>query len=292
MGSNYAVETISSLPFGMLIGAPLMAGIEAQTQAAKATIDFILQVGFLPPTAISKEGDLVPDPDPVDITEPDTLPVPNTDPSTNVGQTRMVMFSYSTSNPDPAIAPLVSPAQRASAAAAQTQTGAQAFQAIQTLFPNPAAESPEGQVLAAARAAAATANSTSADVIGAIHALIQKTATITVPLLSVVPIPYFSIEEMTIDFVAKITEAITSSSKDAQQIATSASTHGRGGWGPISAGFKAGLSTTHTSSSSRASKYQTELNMTIHVRASSESMPKGMAKVLDMLAGLIKSEGA
>ncbi|HYT14845.1 MAG TPA: DUF2589 domain-containing protein [Burkholderiales bacterium] len=233
MAKNYAVETVSSLPFGMLIGAPLTAAIEAQTQAAKATIDFILIVGFLPPTAVQPGGGgaLVPDPDPVDVTKPDAAPAQGTDPTTNAGQTRMVTFTYTTSNQDPA---------------AVAAGGAGAVQ----------------------------------------------TATISVPLLSVVPIPFFSIDEMTIDFVAKITEALTASSKASANTVASASAQAQGGWGPVSGGFKAGMSSTHTSTSERSSKYQTELTMTIHVRASSESMPKGMAKVLDMLAGLIKSQRA
>lgn len=246
MAKNYAVETVSSLPFGMLIGAPLTAAIEAQTQAAKSTIDFILQVGFLPPTAVAA-GALVADPDPVDVTQPDAVPAATANPSTNAGQTRMVTFTYTTTNEDAAV------------------------------------------VAAAANVAAAAAGATPATIAAAV-ALTNQTATITVPILSVVPIPFFSIDEMTIDFVAKITEALTASSRATSASVKSASTQAQGGWGPVSGGFKAGMSSTHSSASERSSKYQTELTMRIHVRASSESMPKGMAKVLDMLAGLIKTE--
>ena len=218
MAKNYAVESISSLPFGMLIGAPLTAAIEAQTQSAKATIDFILSVGFLPPNTAA--GQLA-DPDPVDITKADALPAPNADPTTNAGQTRMVTFSYSTTDPN---------------------------------LPPPGI----------------------------------TTANITVPLLSIVPIPFLQIDEMTIDFVAKINEVITSNSKGSAQSVKEASAHASAGWGPISGGFKGSLSSTNSSSFERSSKYQTELTMNIHIKASSESMPKGMGKVLDMLAGLIK----
>src|SRR5258706_15888286 len=144
-------------------------------------------------------------------------------------------------------------------------------------------------VAAAAAAATAAAGATPATIAAAVAAT-NQTATITVPILSVVPIPFFSIDEMTIDFVAKITEAITASSRASSNSVKSASAQGQGGWGPVSGGFKAGMSSTHTSTSERSSKYQTELTMSIHVLASSESMPKGMGRVLDMLAGLIKSE--
>ena len=39
-----------------MIGGPLVAGIEAQVQAAKSTVDFILQVGFEDPFRIKPPG--------------------------------------------------------------------------------------------------------------------------------------------------------------------------------------------------------------------------------------------
>ena len=288
MAKNYAVETVSSLPFGMLIGAPLSAAIDAQSQAAKATIDFILQVGFLPPTAVAPAAGggaavLNADPDPVDVTQPDAIPAANADPATNAGATRMVTFSYTTTNQDIAIANLSS---QVAAAAAAANNPANAIAAVQ----NFANATPA--MIAAAVAAGAIANPapTPASIAAAVRLSTNQTATISVPLLSVVPIPFFSITEMTIDFVAKITEAITASSRATSQDVKSASAQTHGGWGPVSGSMKAGMSSTHTSASERSSKYQTELTMSIHVRASSESMPKGMGRVLDMLAGLIKSE--
>jgi hypothetical protein len=287
MGKNYAVETVSSLPFGMLIGAPLSAAIDAQSQAAKATIDFIMTVGFMPASAVQPPAaaggapTLAPDPDPVDITRPDGVPAANANPATNAGETRMVTFSYSTSNED---ATVVNLAQNIAATARAATSAANAATAVQNATGATAA------MIAAANAAAALPGATADSVAAAIVTSTNQTATISVPVLSVVPIPFFAIEEMTIDFVAKITEAITESSKASSRTALSASTEVGGGWGPVHGSFKAGLSSTHTSSSERSSKYQTELTMTIHVRASSESMPKGMGKVLDMLAGLIKSQ--
>jgi Protein of unknown function (DUF2589) len=281
MAKNYAVEAISSLPFGMLIGGPLNAAIEAQAQAAKSTIDFILQVGFLPASAVNA-GALVADPDPVEVSEPDAVPAPGTNPMTAAGQTRMVTFSYTTTNEDPAMLAMVTAAQAAAAGAANAAAAPAAVQLVPGVTP---------AVTAAVNAAVAAPNATPQTVAAAIvPSLTNQTATISVPILSVVPIPFFAIEEMTIDFMAKITEAITSNSKSQKNKAMSASTQAKGGWGPVSGSMKAGMSSTHSSTSERSSKYQTELTMSIHVRATSESMPKGMARVLDMLAGLIKSE--
>ena len=111
----YAVETISSLPFGHLIGGPLVAGIEAQAQAAKSTVDFILEVGFNP----SNE-----DPFLTSAEEEEANP--------QIGDVRMITFEYKTKDGDK-----------------------------------------------------------------------EYNASVVVPLLSVIPIPFFSIDEMTIDFMAK-----------------------------------------------------------------------------------------
>jgi len=140
MAQNYAVETVSSLPFGMLIGAPLNAAIEAQTQAAKATIDFILTVGFLPPLPPNPTPAQLADPDLPDVTTPNGVPAQNTDPSTHAGQTRMVTFSYSTTNPDPTVAPLVALAQQAITAVLSAVDGPAAVIAVTALFPQPNAD--------------------------------------------------------------------------------------------------------------------------------------------------------
>jgi uncharacterized protein DUF2589 len=206
----YALETVSSLPFGMLIGAPLSAGVEAQSQAAKATIDFIREVGFKPA-----------DPNSDPLFPLDNNGNPRND-DADFGDVRVVTFKYQTTN------------------------GA-------------------GE---------------------------PGTATLTVPVLTVVPIPYFSIDEMTIDFVAKITESITSTVKAEDNRRKDASATVSGGWGPVRGGLKASYSSSHTSTSEKSSKYNTELAMTIHVRATSESMPKGLARVLDILASGIKQKEA
>ena len=151
MARNYAVEAVSSLPFGMLIGGPLNAAIEAQAAAAKSTIDFILQVGFLPASAavVPAAGAapvLAPDPDPVDLSEPDALPGAGADPSTAAGQTRMVTFTYSTTNQDAAV---VAAATTISAQAAQAANAAAAAAAVAAVANVPAA------LTAAANAAAA-----------------------------------------------------------------------------------------------------------------------------------------
>jgi hypothetical protein len=213
MPGSYAIETISSLPLGMLIGAPLTAAVNAQAQAAKATLDFIMDVGFVPP-----------DPN-KDAIFPDTPQAPDSQGNVSplaIGPVRTVTFTYERTDTDPSGNPIK--------------------------------------------------------------------AALTVPLLTVVPIPYLNIDEVTIDFVAKISESIAQSHKDNDSKVATLSTQAKAGWGPFSASLKGSFSATHTSTNERNSKYQTELTLTIHVRATSESIPKGMGRVLDILTSIIKSE--
>lgn len=197
---GYAIQNVTALPFRHIIGAPLVAAIEAQAMAAKSTMDFIMEVGFSAPTD--------------EITDPTKSP--------DIGSVRTVTFNYK------------------------------------------------------------------ADVVKPDGTTEKKDFSLTVPLLTIVPIPYLAIEEMTIDFMAKITEAISHDRASSNESAKSATLEAKGGWGPVSAGFKGSLSSKHSSTSSSSSKYNTELTMNIRVRATQDDLPAGMMKVLDILAGIVK----
>ncbi|MGJ5134646.1 DUF2589 domain-containing protein [Bradyrhizobium oligotrophicum] len=117
----------------------------------------------------------------------------------------------------------------------------------------------------------------------------KKDFSLTVPLLTIVPIPNLAIEEMTIDFMAKITESISYDRSASQENAKNATLQAKGGWGPVSSSFKGSLSSKHSSTASSSSKYNTELTMNIRVRATQDDMPAGLMKILDILAGIVKA---
>lgn len=198
---GYAIQNISALPFGQIIGGPLVACIEAQGMAAKTSVDFIMDVGFTRPTeGIASVGA----------------------PDTDIGAVRMVSFRYETVTPGGG----------------------------------------------------------------------TQTVTLDVPLLTIVPIPYIAIEEVNIDFMAKITEAISHDRTSTTEGAMQASTSAKAGWGPFSAGFKGSLSAKHSSTAASSSKYNTELTMNVRVRATQDDMPAGLARVLGILADLVKDQHA
>ncbi len=113
----------------------------------------------------------------------------------------------------------------------------------------------------------------------------EKTVELTVPILTVVPIPYLRIDEMTIDFTAKITEEFQNSntSQTDTSLAANMSSSWKSWWSPVSVSFNASISNKSSSSASSSSRYQTESTMNVHVRAVQDSMPAGLAKVLSIL---------
>lgn len=106
----------------------------------------------------------------------------------------------------------------------------------------------------------------------------------TVPILTMLPIPFIRVDEVTIDFNAKInsvTETTTASSQD-----LSASLGVKGGWGPVSAELKCSYS--NKKSSSATDKTERTYSLNIHVRAVQDELPAGLEKLLNVLENNIQ----
>lgn len=107
---------------------------------------------------------------------------------------------------------------------------------------------------------------------------------LTVPLLTMLPIPFIRVEETTIDFNAKISsvqESSTASSDDLKgELSATA------GWGPFSAELK--VSYSHQQSTSEGSKVERTYSMAIHVKAVQDELPAGTDRLLSMLESSIK----
>src|SRR5262245_20607845 len=113
----------------------------------------------------------------------------------------------------------------------------------------------------------------------------QSDFTLTVPLLSIVPIPYLRIDEMTIDFKAKLTDSITRNTSTSFSLDTSVGGSYSAFWSPVKLDFRVNAA-FKTSSSTQASSTR-DYSMEIHVRAVSEDMPGGLSRILDILESAI-----
>ena len=107
---------------------------------------------------------------------------------------------------------------------------------------------------------------------------------LSVPFLTMLPIPFIRIEETTIDFNAKINSV---------QEATSTSSHGldanlkaKAGWGWGSAKLKVNYSYKRSTSSN--SKVERTYSMAVHVRAVQDELPAGTERLLSILEGVIQ----
>ena len=114
-----------------------------------------------------------------------------------------------------------------------------------------------------------------------------KSTTLTVPLLTMVPIPYLAIKDISIAFKANISASASTSNSVKQSDSTSFGFGFSGGFNigvaRASASFNANISSKKDSTATRDSKYSVEYTMDVNVSAGQDDMPAGMAKVLELL---------
>lgn len=115
-----------------------------------------------------------------------------------------------------------------------------------------------------------------------------KDFSLTVPFLAITPIPYIRIDEMTIDFNAKLTDAVQRKTESTFNLSTSASGGYSAFWSPWK--FEARVSATYNQKSGTTEHQQREYSMQIHVRAVQDEMPAGLSRMLDMLEQAIQEQ--
>ena len=123
----------------------------------------------------------------------------------------------------------------------------------------------------------------------------NKMVELTVPLLTIVPIPFIAIDTVNINFKANMksfqreTGRQSESEKDYKnEYSKSTSKSGKLGWLSVGtnksySSASATVSTKKDSTATQTSQYSVEATIDINVQAHQESMPAGMAKVLEML---------
>ena len=104
---------------------------------------------------------------------------------------------------------------------------------------------------------------------------------LNVPLLTIVPIPYIAIHDIDINFKANISASSSNVSEQSTSSSTDAALEASGGlrFGPFHMSAKMNASY----SSKKDSRASVEYTMDVAVKAGQESMPAGLAKVLELL---------
>jgi uncharacterized protein DUF2589 len=111
---------------------------------------------------------------------------------------------------------------------------------------------------------------------------------LVVPLLAITPIPYIRIDEMTIDFKAKLTDSIVRKTDSSFSLDATVSGGYGAFWSPVK--IDARVSSTFKTSTSEQANSTREYSMDIHVRATQDSMPAGLSKILDILQDAISNK--
>ena len=114
-----------------------------------------------------------------------------------------------------------------------------------------------------------------------------RLAQLNIPLLTIVPIPYIAIQTIDIAFKANINASSSSSTVENESSSVDAglagSTSLNMGIFKINADFHANYSSKKDSTATQDSKYSVEYTMDVTVKAGQDSMPAGLAKVLELL---------
>ena len=112
-------------------------------------------------------------------------------------------------------------------------------------------------------------------------------ARLTVPILTIVPIPFIRIDEMTINFTMDVSEQSESDTREteletASATATASASVGWG-FGKASASFSGSYSTSKSKEATSSFRQSTEANLDVTVHAVQDEMPGGLSRVLDLL---------
>ena len=114
---------------------------------------------------------------------------------------------------------------------------------------------------------------------------------LNVPLLTIVPIPYIAIHDIDINFKANISASSSSVSEQSSSSALDAGAEVTAGLkvGPfhMDAKMNANYSSKKDSKATQESKYSVEYTMDVAVKAGQDSMPAGLAKVLELLGNTL-----
>jgi hypothetical protein len=110
---------------------------------------------------------------------------------------------------------------------------------------------------------------------------------ITVPLLTIMPLPFIRIESLTVAYKVHIVAEDTHADSATKSVTTAGSAGVTAGWGLWKVNLNASISSKKDSTATNTSKYSVEQTMDVNVHAVQDDMPAGMARILSILTDAI-----
>jgi hypothetical protein len=254
---------LAALDFGNLIGGPLNAVITAQAMAAQSTAAFIKDVGFYQKGQTDADGkDIGGTPIYVDFKYPK-----------EVSPYQPAVIGVTAVNAIPAVGNPAYPNGMQGTANASTALPANdGVIGHEAGFPVYVAGTPAVEGVTAVSAVPAE----------------YQTMQFSVPILTMLPIPFIKVDIITIDFNAKITSMETQAQSSDLSVGVNLEVKQR--WPGGSA--KLNVAVAYKKSTSSGSSVERTYSMAIHVQASQDEMPAGMEKLLGILEGAMISKPA
>jgi hypothetical protein len=293
MATNPGTE-LATLDFGNLIGGPLVAVITAQSLAARSTADFIKTVGFYPAGQTDPAGnDIGGTPVYVDFKYPkETEPYK---PGKTFYKVSSIQIDAGGTGYTASTTVTLSAAGVGETAAVLGSTitvdSAGKITAISVTSGGIYLTPPTLTIPAPAAAADTQAKASvvmAVDHVESATAALYQDMKFSVPILTMLPIPFIKVDLATIDFNAKISSVETTS--ESSDLAITGSLEVRQRWPSGSA--KLNVSCAYKKSSASGSSVERTYSMAIHVQASQDEMPAGMEKLLNLLESAMISKPA
>jgi hypothetical protein len=114
--------------------------------------------------------------------------------------------------------------------------------------------------------------------------------TLKVPLLTIVPIPFIRIDDMSINFKASMSQSNETESIESSSVSKEAKLSGSASYWFVKVNMSGSVSSKKDSSSTQNSKYAVEYTIDVNVHAVQDDMPAGMSKILNILAESIERQ--
>lgn len=291
MATNPGTE-LATLDFGNLCGGPIVAVITAQAMAARSTADFIKTVGFYPAGQTDSNGnDIGGTPIYVDFKYPKEVQpyqpgktfykvgsIAIDDAGTGYTSAPTATFSAAGQGETAAVAGAVTVTGGVVTAIALTSGGS--YLAAPTL------------TISAPTASTGTPAKVSismvADHVESAVPAVYQDMKISVPILTMLPVPFIKVDTATIDFNAKISSVETAS--ESSDLAISGNLEVRQRW--PSGAAKLNVSCAYKKATASGSSVERTYSMAIHIEVSQDEMPPGMEKLLNLLEGAMISKPA
>lgn len=278
-------QELATIDFASMLGGPLVAVVNAQTQAAMSSVNFIKEVGFSrPPQEQDVAAQGVGNPIYVSFKYPkEVAPFDPGAPGTITGASVVVAGSKYT--PGTVTVQVTGDGTGAAASATADANGA-----ITSVTITAGGTGYTNATLAIAAPGSggtqATATATLIPKRAATVAQFQEMK-LEVPILTMLPIPFIRIESTTIDFNAKInsvefTKTDTSLKVDASLSASYSK--------PFIASVKLNVSTSYQRTTQQGTNVERTYSMAVHIRAVQDEMPAGLERILGILEDAIKSQ--